>query len=163
MPSNTTPMMRPSSSSPTPPSPCQYCYRYTPSTSSSAISACPISYFALTCNFTNLCKYPNFQNALMDIQSINGSKQKKQQRKQYNADDKREESNADAQAPPSSTASPLSSSLSTSHATFSTQITHNFNVSLTRALLNEQLNNYHHCPRDIYVHRYPIVPIIYVG
>ena len=35
------------------------------------------------------------------------------------------------------TASPLSSSLSTSHATFSTQITHNFNVSLTPALLNE--------------------------
>ena len=125
--------MHPSSSPPTPPSPCQYCYRYTPSTSSSAI---PISYFALSCNFTKLAsKYPSFQNALMDIHSRNndGKEQKQQQQQQqqkqyYNAnDDKRVGSTkTDAQA------APLSSST-----TFSTQITHNFNVSLTRALLNE--------------------------
>ena len=69
------------------------------------------------------------------------SASRKDNNRNNNADDKREESNADAQAPPSSTASnSITIIFITIHISCYILYTNNtqlFNVSLTRALLNE--------------------------
>lgn len=121
---------------------CQYCYKYTPSSST---SICPNSYFALSCNFDKLAKeYPDFfQSALDD--HLNGkqcgSHVSQQQQKQSRLQQKQEcginSNNNDKDMPDSSSMSSINNNNTYHTTTLSTaQRTHNFNTSLTRALLN---------------------------
>jgi len=125
---------------------CQYCYKYTPSLST---SVCPISYFGLSCNFGQLAKqYPNFQSALDD--HLNGkqcSSDVGQQQNQSRLQQKKEciinDNNDDKDMPDSSSISPISNINNTyqTTTTLSTaQRTHNFNTSLTRSLLHYHFN-----------------------
>ena len=130
-----------------PPLSCQYCYKYTPSLST---SVCPISYFGLSCNFDQLAKeYPNFQSALDN--HLNASKQlcdsdvSQQQNQSRRLQQKKEYSisiNDNEEDPDSSSISPISNNNNTYHTTTlsTAQRTHNFNTSLTRSLLQHHFH-----------------------
>ncbi|KAL3816866.1 hypothetical protein ACHAXA_005144 [Cyclostephanos tholiformis] len=103
----------------------KYCYRYT-----SSSSTCSISYLALSCNFQELAeKYPAFRNAWTELRSRQrgrsgtsppsdegGGGHEEQTHRHQNGSCRHE--------------LPTSSS-------FSSHITHDFNASLTRALLHQ--------------------------
>jgi len=125
---------------------CQYCYNYTPSLST---SVCPISYFALSCNFDKLAKkYPDFQSALDD--HLNGkqcgSHVSQQQQNQSRLQQKKEcginSNNNDKDMPDSSSVSSINNSNTHQNTTTlsTAQRTHNFNTSLTRSLLQHHFH-----------------------
>lgn len=119
------------------PSPCHYCYRYTPSTPS---SSCPLSYFALSCNFQELAKkYPEFHSAWIDLRRGQHQNQRNVSRPQHEENDGMSNgigtSDGNTCKDEKCTDDSVTSSKSTSQA-FSAQVTHTFNAALTRSLLH---------------------------
>jgi len=128
-----------------PTSSCKYWYRYSSpssSSSSSSTTSCSISHFALYCNFNELAeKYPEFHAALQELQCK--QTQEQQQRKQHISEPYNQNNMSNDEGCPSILFA-------------SSQITHNFNASLTRALLNEHFQL--HLPSLPVGHLCPPIP-----
>lgn len=121
---------------------CKYWYRYSSPSYSSSSSL--ISHFALYCNFRELAeKYPEFHAALQELQCKTQEQQQQLRRQQQSSEPYTQHNN-------------ISNDAGSSINFASSQITHNFNASLTRALLNEHFQL--HLPSLPVGHLCPPIP-----
>lgn len=121
---------------------CKYWYRYS-SPSSSSSTSCSISHFTLYCNFHELAeKYPEFHAALQELQCKQTQEQQQQLRRQQQSSEPYTQHN--------NISNDAGSSIKFA------QITHHYNASLTRALLNEHFQL--HLPSLPVGHLCPPIP-----